>query len=44
MKAWVLENVGDISLQDIEVPKPGENEVLINVMAAGICGSDIPRI
>ena len=25
-------------------PAPGEKEVLVKVKAAGICGSDIPRI
>lgn len=44
MKAWVLEKIGDISLKDVKKPVPGKNEVLIRVAAAGICGSDIPRI
>ena len=43
MKAWVLHNIGDIRFEDIDKPKPGQGEVLINVKAAGICGSDIPR-
>lgn len=44
MKAWVLHGVDDIHLEEIEKPKPGPNEVLLEVKAAGICGSDIPRI
>ena len=44
MKAWRLNNVGDVRLEDVEIPKPGAGEVLIKVKAAGICGSDIPRI
>ena len=44
MKAWVLNKVGDISFQAVDVPAPAENEVLIRVEAAGICESDIPRI
>ncbi len=44
MKAWVLNAIGDIDLKDVDMPVPGENEVLIRVKAAGICGSDIPRI
>lgn len=43
MKAWVLEGIGDIRLENIDKPVLGENEVLVNVKAAGICGSDVPR-
>ena len=31
---------GNIILEDIEVPKPRENEVLFKVTYAGVCGSD----
>jgi L-iditol 2-dehydrogenase len=31
---------GNIILEDIEVPKPQENEVLFKVTYAGVCGSD----
>ena len=44
MKAWVLQDIGKITYTDVPVPKPGEGEVLVRVKAAGICGSDIPRI
>ena len=44
MKAWVLSDIGNICLNDVDVPNPGPEEVLIRVQAAGICGSDIPRI
>lgn len=44
MKAWVLHGVGDIRYEDVDIPAPAENEVRIRVKAAGICGSDIPRI
>ena len=44
MKAYVLHGVNDIRLEEVERPGPGEGEVLIRVMACGICGSDIPRI
>ena len=43
-KAWVLNGISDIGLKDVEMPVPGEREVRIKVKAAGICGSDIPRI
>lgn len=44
MKAWVLHGVGDLRLEERAVPKPAENEVLLRVEAAGVCGSDIPRV
>lgn len=44
MKAWVLHGVGDLRLQTVKRPTPAEGEVLVRVKAAGICGSDIPRI
>lgn len=44
MKAWVLREIGDFSLQEVEKPSPKAGEVLVRVHAAGICGSDIPRI
>lgn len=44
MKAWVLNKVGDIQLNEVKMPVPADDEVLIKVRAAGICGSDIPRI
>ena len=44
MKAWVLHDIGDIRFEDVDMPKIGDNEVLVAVKAAGICGSDIPRI
>ncbi len=44
MKAWILHNIGDIRLDVAEEPILKEHEVLVKVKAAGICGSDIPRI
>ena len=44
MKAYVLHGVNKIHLEEIPIPSPGEGEVLIEVQAMGICGSDIPRI
>ena len=43
-KAWVLRNIGEIKYSDVDTPVPKEDEVLIHVKCAGICGSDIPRI
>lgn len=44
MKAWVLHEVGRIQYEEVDRPVPDDNEVLVEVKAAGICGSDIPRI
>lgn len=44
MKAWVLKKTQDIRYEECQIPSPAPEEVLVRVMAAGICGSDIPRI
>ena len=44
MKAWVLHNINDFRLETVECPAIKEDEVLVEVKAAGICGSDIPRV
>lgn len=44
MKAYVLHGINDIRYEDVSKPYPGRGEVLVRIHAAGICGSDIPRI
>ncbi len=44
MKAYVLEEVGQLKYREIPTPQLQEDEVLVEVVNAGICGSDIPRI
>lgn len=44
MKAWVLHGANELRFEDAAKPILAEGEALINVKAAGICGSDIPRI
>lgn len=44
MQAWILHDINDIRYEETEIPSLRENEVLVKVKAAGICGSDIPRI
>ncbi len=44
MKAWVLHGVNDLRLEEVPTPEIESGEVLVSVKAAGICGSDIPRI
>ena len=40
MKALVYRGPGRISLEEIEAPSPGAEEVLLQVDAAGVCGTD----
>lgn len=44
MKAWVLHNINDFKLETVNDPVIKDDEVLVEVRAAGICGSDIPRV
>lgn len=44
MKAYVLNGVGQLDLMEVDKPELKGGEVLLEVKAAGICGSDIPRI
>ena len=44
MKAYVLHGINDLRLQETEKNSLKEGEVLVRVKAAGICGSDVPRI
>ncbi|MBR6003962.1 MAG: alcohol dehydrogenase catalytic domain-containing protein, partial [Lachnospiraceae bacterium] len=44
MKAYVLNGIDNLVKTEIEKPAYSDDEVLVHVMAAGICGSDIPRI
>jgi L-iditol 2-dehydrogenase len=41
MKALVLEGVRDLHLRDVPQPEVGPLDVLIQVKACGICGSDV---
>ena len=39
-----MHNIDDLRFEEVNSPTIGENEVLLAVKAAGICGSDIPRV
>jgi len=41
MKALVLSQYKHLAIEDIPVPQPAEDELLIRVKACGICGSDV---
>ncbi len=41
MRAIRIEQPNQIQMVDLPVLQPGENDVLVKVMASGICGTDI---
>jgi len=41
MKAMILTEPGKIELKDVERPRVGDDEVLVKIKAASICGTDI---
>jgi 2-desacetyl-2-hydroxyethyl bacteriochlorophyllide A dehydrogenase len=41
MKAMKIQKPNEIGMIEREVPQPASNEVLIQVMASGICGTDL---
>ena len=44
MKAYVLNGVNRLDYMDVADPVPKSGQVIVDIKAAGICGSDIPRI
>ena len=41
MKAVVLRGVKDLFVDDVPVPKPADDEVLVKIDACGVCGTDV---
>jgi L-iditol 2-dehydrogenase len=44
MHALVLHGLGDLRYEQVPRPTPQEGEALVRVAAAGVCGSDVPRV
>lgn len=44
MKAYSLHNVDDLRYEDVPMPECKSGWVIVQVKAAGICSSDVPRI
>lgn len=40
-RAAVLHGVGDVRIEERAIPTPGPGELLVRVLACGICGSDV---
>ncbi len=44
MKLLNIHGVGDVRLDDYELPQPGPKDVIVKMKACGICGSDLSYI
>lgn len=44
MKAILMRAPKDLKYEEVPMPTPKDDEVLIKIMAVGVCGSDIPRL
>lgn len=44
MKAAVLHKIGDLRVEEVNIPEIGDDDVLVKVKASGICGSDVVRV
>jgi len=44
MRAYVLDGINEFNIKDVNIPECTPGEVIVEVKAVGICGSDIPRI
>lgn len=44
MRAAVYRGKDDLRVEDVEVPEPGPDEMLVRVEACGVCGTDIKKI
>lgn len=44
MKALRLHTIGDLRCDNVEIPVPHGDELLLKIGACGICGSDLPRV
>jgi L-iditol 2-dehydrogenase len=41
MRASVLTGVGSLTIENRPIPSPAPHEVLVEVAAVGVCGSDV---
>jgi D-arabinose 1-dehydrogenase-like Zn-dependent alcohol dehydrogenase len=45
MKAAVLSSIGgSLTVEDVEIPKPKKDELLVKIVASGICHTDLHAI
>lgn len=41
MKAYLMEGINNAKIAEVPIPTPKDNEVVIKVMATGLCGTDV---
>ena len=41
MKAVVWTGINTVEIQEVPIPKPGQQQVLIQVKGAGLCSTDL---
>jgi L-iditol 2-dehydrogenase len=41
MRALIFESKKDVKVKEIPVRKPGDDEIVINIKACGVCGTDV---
>ena len=44
MKAAFVKGLSKVAVEDIEKPKPGKGEIMVQMHACGICGSDVEKV
>ena len=44
MKAAVVRKVNDVRVEDVPIPTIGPKEILVKMLACGVCGTDIKKI
>jgi len=44
MKAALIRGVNDVRIEDVSTPKTGRKEILVKMMACGVCGTDIEKM
>ena len=44
MNACVLHDINDLRYEQVSIPEPQKDEVLMKIRASGICGSDMGRV
>lgn len=42
MKAARMHRIGEFSVEEVPVPVPHGEELLVRIGACGVCGSDLP--
>lgn len=44
MKAVLVKKGGGLEIAELEIPRPGEGEILVRMVACGICGTDLEKV